>query len=186
MPRITITVKGRVAAERGALEACKRGFYAANGHVLRAEALLEHRAIGGIVAQLGNIRGMRLAHLDGIGDGKGSLFFQRARTSVPELEGQVSRVQDGRRITCAQRAAHAIGDVSAVGEVVVRIVARSARKRGIHRDALVVEQLASKRDGVRGRRVVLWDAQRRQPQWHANLDLGTNRTVTDCALATTH
>lgn len=154
IPSILKTIKGGVAGEDGSLEARKRLFDSFERDGIAAECLAEHGAVDRVLLELRYRDLMRLIHLDGVCDRAGCLIFEVQCASVPELKRLVGDVEDGRGVPDSDLASGAFGELEAIGEIELRIVAARARKDIIFGQPLVVEQSTSQCDGLCGRRII--------------------------------
>ena len=86
---------------------------------------------------------VRKGHLDRVFYWSARLLFKARRAAVPELRCEVGGVHHRRRLSPAELTSNPLRELVRVGKPRLRIVATRARDRIVHRERLVVVQLAA-------------------------------------------
>ena len=138
-----VPVVWRVAGNDRPLEARNRLRHPFDIDLLAAERLGEQRPVTRDVPQPRHHSVVRIAHFDRIGHRPFRLLFERPRAPIPKLRERVDAIDHGGRAAAALLPLDTRGHRRAVGEPVLRRVARRAAHGLVRREPPVEIQLAA-------------------------------------------
>src|SRR5579885_138882 len=164
-----IFVEGGIPADHRPLERGDAFLYFFVRDRTRPPRLLEFRCVAGVRAEFLLHVGQRVRHLHRVLHRALRLLLQAGRPSVPELHGEIRRVEHRGGVACPRLSVYPVGDGFAGRKPGARTVARGARNRVVHRQLRVVVEPAAERDRLRRGRIVRRSRYRRQPQGRLDL-----------------
>ena len=165
---IGVLVKGRVAAEDGALKAGQGVGHAVEGDGIGPIHAAEKGPIRRVGAQFGNRGLVSFIHLQRVEDRGADLRFEAGGTAVPEQQRRVGRVDQAGGVAQPQCAAHADRPLFDIRESSLRAMAGGTGEGIVFGEPGVIKQPPAQGDGGLSGRVAGRDRERRQSQWNSD------------------